>query len=146
VVKQQPTNAQDGSWQAAFWIVHCVHKPRDMHRPVGGDDPVLGHVSPDRVDGLSALANEKTTGLECKPGGLFLNGFHRHESHGGSGRRFRDRLRIGRVIFISLYEGLHVDRRDQPHLVPETTYLPSPVMRACAGLHGDQTARYRSEE
>ena len=75
--------------------------------------------------------------------GLRLN---RHEVHGRSLRRFRDRLRVGRVVLASLDERLHVDRGNQPHLVAERRDLPAPVMGAGASLHRRRTPRLRGEK
>jgi hypothetical protein len=99
---------------------------RSRDRLVGSDDSILGRVSTDRLDGVSELANEKITGLERKPDGLFLDGFHRHKSHGGSGRRFPDCLGIGSVILIPFYEGLHVDRCDKSGFMSECAIFPEP--------------------
>ena len=80
------------------------------------------------------------------PLGLLRFRLDRHEVHGGPLRRLRDRLRVGRVVLVALYERLHVDRGDQPHLVAESRDLPAPVVGAGARLHHHRTPRLRGEK
>ncbi len=71
---------------------------------------------------------------------------HRHEAHIRSMRRLADRLSVRRVIFLPLDEGLHIDGRDELDAVAEFGQLPTPEMRAAAGLHRHQTGRQLGEE
>jgi hypothetical protein len=50
---------------------------------------------------------------------------------------FADRRGIGRVVLVSLHEGLHIDRRNQPHLMAQRADLPRPTVRTGAGFHRD---------
>ncbi|CAG1013347.1 hypothetical protein RHIZO_04481 [Rhizobiaceae bacterium] len=47
-------------------------------------------------------------------------------------------FRIRRIGLATLYVGLHVGRRDQPHLMAESGDLARPVMRSATCLHADQ--------
>ena len=52
--------------------------------------------------------------------------------------RVADRLGIHRIILLSLHVGLHIRRRDQPHIMAERRDLPGPEVRGRAGFHADQ--------
>jgi hypothetical protein len=59
---------------------------------------------------------------------------------------FADRLGIGRVVLVSLHEGLHIDRRNQPHLMAQRADLPRPMVRTGAGFHRDDALGSGSEK
>ena len=89
------------------------------------------------VDGLRSLADEQIAGAEHHGGRLLRLALHGHEAHGRPLGGLADRLGIRHVVLLALDERLHVGRRDQPHLVAELADRAAPVMRARAGLHGD---------
>jgi len=70
---------------------------------------------------------------------LFLR-FDSNEAHGRSARRFRNRLRVRRVVLLAFDKRLDVRRRDQANFMPGVADSPTPVMCAPAGLHGDDAA------
>ena len=45
--------------------------------------------------------------------------------------RGRERLGVGRVVLLTLHEGPHILRRDQPGFVTERFHLPGPVSLRC---------------
>jgi hypothetical protein len=55
-------------------------------------------------------------------------------------------LRIGGIVLLTLDERLHISRRNQPHLVPQSLELTAPVMRAAARLQRHNAARLPGEE
>jgi hypothetical protein len=55
--------------------------------------------------------------------------------------RFGDRFGIAVVVLVPFEKGLHVLRRDQPHLVTKSFELSAEMVRPGTGLHADQTAR-----
>jgi hypothetical protein len=59
---------------------------------------------------------------------------------------FADRLGIGRVVLVSLHEGLHIDLRNQPHLMAQCADLPRPMGRTGAGFHRDDALGSGSEK
>jgi hypothetical protein len=59
---------------------------------------------------------------------------------------FPSRIGIGAVVLLSFHKGLHIDRRDQLHVMPDGTYLPAPVMSARTSLHRDDAFRLSGEE
>ena len=103
-------------------------------------------MTPKRIDRLRALAHQEVARAKEHPLRLLRLGLVRHEVHGRSLRRFRDRLRVSRVVLVALDEGLHIDRGDQPHLVAERQDLPAPVVGAGARLHRHRTLRLRGEK
>ena len=78
--------------------------------------------------------------------GLLLFRLHRHKAHGRALRRLADRLRVRSVVLVPLHIGLHVHRRDQPHVVAEPRHLPAPMVSARASLHRHRAARLRNDE
>ena len=99
-----------------------------------------------RVDRLGALAHQKVARAEQHPLCLLLFPLHRHEAHGRPLGRLADRLRVRRVVLLTLHEGLDIDRRDQPDLVAELADLAAPVMRARARLHRHHAVRLRGHK
>lgn len=57
-----------------------------------------------------------------------------------------NRLSIGGIILLALYEGLDVSGRDQPHLMAKLPDLSAPVVRPAAGFHRDNTGWQLVEE
>ena len=117
-----------------------------IRRPLRGHDAMLGQMTAQRVDQLRALADQKIAGPEQHGARLLFLGLDRDEAHGRSARRLGDRLRVGRVVLLALDEGFDVDGRDQPNLMAEVADGAPPVMRAPAGLHGDDAARLLGQE
>jgi len=56
-------------------------------------------------------------------------------------RCFGDCLGIVVVVLLPLYEGLDVDRRDDPRLVPQRAQFPADEVRAQAGFHTNDARR-----
>jgi hypothetical protein len=59
---------------------------------------------------------------------------------------FADRLGIDHVVLVSFHEGLHIDRRNQPHLMAQRADLPRPMVRTGAGFHRDNALGSGSEK
>ncbi|ANB33762.1 hypothetical protein A6024_06380 [Rhodovulum sulfidophilum] len=57
-----------------------------------------------------------------------------------------DRLRVSRIIFLALDEGLHMGGRDEADVVTQRCQLPPPEMHTTPGLHRHQTRRQTGEE
>jgi hypothetical protein len=66
------------------------------------DNPELRKMRSDRVDGGSLLADQKMARAMKHQAALLLDRLDRHKPHVGLGDRFANRLRIGRVILLSL--------------------------------------------
>ena len=90
-------------------------------------------MSPQRVDRLRALPNQQIARAEQHAPRLLLLRLHGHEAHRRPRGRRADRLRVGRVVLLPFHEWLHVDRRDQLHLMTELPDLAAPVVRTRAG-------------
>lgn len=60
---------------------------------------------------------------------LMLGILHRHEMQVWPTGRLHDGLGIRRVILLPLDERLHIDRRNQPHLVPGARGNTAPVWK-----------------
>ena len=59
---------------------------------------------------------------------LLLGRLGWHEPHIGPRDRFTNRFSVGHIVFLSLYVGLHVRRRHQPHVVAECLQLARPIV------------------
>ena len=86
---------------------------------------------------LTRLPDQEVARLEGHARGLLLGALDGHEAHRRTGGRFRDGLSVGGIVLIAPHERLDVDGCDQTHLVPPCSNHPGPVMRAGAGLHGN---------
>ena len=145
-LEQQPSQLDDRLRQATRLV---LENPGQLHDPgpaLRSDHAVLGQVTPKRIDRLRALAHQEVARAKEHPLRLLRLGLDRHEVHGRSLRRFRDRLRVSRVVLAALDEGLHVDRGDQPHFVAERRDLPAPVVGTGARPHRYRTPRLRGEK
>jgi len=52
------------------------------------------------------------------------------------------RLRITKIVLLSLRVGSHVPRRHQPGIMPKCLKPATEMMRANAGFHADQARRH----
>lgn len=71
------------------------------------------------------------------PTGLLVFRLHCDKPHGRAQRGFDNSLSIRRIILLTLDERLHIDRRDQAHIVSQLLELATPAMCRGASLHGD---------
>src|SRR5215475_11794684 len=76
---------------------------------------------------------------------LLLERLDRHKPHVGPRDRFANRLRVGRVILLSLDIRLHVGRRYKAHDMSNRLKLARPVMRRCASFDANE-ARWELRE
>src|SRR5918993_2516429 len=127
-------------------ILDLSDQPLDMRWPLRRDQAVLAEMSTQGVDDLGALADKEVTRPEDHGRSLLRLTLHGHKAHGRTLGGFADRLGIGHVGLLALDERLHVGWRDQPHLVAELADRPTPMMRARAGLHGDEAAGLACQE
>jgi hypothetical protein len=112
-----------------------------MRHPARRHHPELGQMAAQGVDQLRALAHQKIAAPEQHRARLALCRLHRDKAHGRTRGRLHNRFRVGCIVLLALHERLHIDRRDQPHLMPECRYLPAPEMRRAASLHRNDAAR-----
>jgi hypothetical protein len=117
-----------------------------VRRALGGNDAVLGEVTAHGVDDLCALAHVQIPRAEDQGARLSRLGLHRNKAHRRPLRGFANGLHVSHVVLLALDERLHVFRRDQPDLMPELSDLPSPVMRAPAGLESHHARLQGCEE
>jgi len=99
-----------------------------------------------RIDQLRALADQEIPCPKQHGARLLFRRFDSNEAHGRSARRFRNRLRVRRVVLLAFDKRLDVRRRDQANFMPGVVDSPTPVMCAPAGLHGDGAARLRGKK
>jgi len=66
-----------------------------------------------RVDHLSALADEHLPRAKQHGAGLLIFRLHGDKAHGRAQRRLHDRLGVRHVVLLTLDEGLHINRWDQ---------------------------------
>ena len=108
-------------------------------------DAFAVRTSTDAVTGLAA-SEAGVTRVRLALEGSQPFTLHGHDAHGRSLRCLAYRLRVRRVVLMPFDEGLHIDRRDQFHLVAELLGLPTPIVSARARFHRHRTARLRREE
>ena len=146
LLKQKTPQFANQLRQSRARILECRCQSTDMSRSLRSDDAELRQVTPQRVDRLCPLAHQKIASTEQHPAGLLPLTLHGHDAHGRSLRCLAYRLRVRRVVLVPFDEGLHIDRRDQFHLVAELLGLPTPIVSARARFHRHRTARLRREE
>jgi hypothetical protein len=113
--------------------------PRRRH------EPQLGHVCPQRVDGLRALPQQQIAHPVLHQSPLLLGRLERHKAHRRTAHRLADRRRVRRIGLVALHIGLHVPRWHQPNVVAELPELARPVMRPRARFHPNQAWRQLGE-
>ena len=95
---------------------------------------------------MGPLPDQKLAPAKHHRRALRLFTLHRHEAHGRPQCGLTDRLGIGRIVFLTLHEGLHVGGRDEPHVVAELPDLATPKMRTATGFHRDDAGWELSEK
>ena len=121
-------------------------KRLQVHRPLRRDDAVFRKMPAQGVDQLGALAHQEVARPEDHRPGLLIFGFHSNKPHCRPRRRLGDRLRVRRVVLLSLDERLDVDRRDKPDGMTEPLDLPAPEMRGGASFHRYGAGRQLRQE
>ena len=117
-----------------------------MGRTSGRDQTVLGQVSTQGVDHLGALADKHLPCPKQHRAGLLIFRLHGDETHGRTQRRLNDCLGISHVVFLAPDERLHIDRRNEAHVMSELLKLPAPAVRRRTGFHGNKTSWLRRNE
>ena len=117
-----------------------------MNRTFRRDHPELRKMTPERVDRLRALADQKIANPELHHARLLFLALHRNEVHGRALRRLADRLRIRRLVLLALHVSLNIGRRDQAHLMTQPADLTASVMRAPARIHRHRATRPRRQK
>src|SRR5471032_1648156 len=102
------------------------------------DNAELGKMRPDRIDHRGLLADEQMAGAMKHQAALLLRRLRRYEPHVGSGDRLANRFRVGHVVLLPLYIGLHVGRRHQPNGMAERLKFARPMVRRRASLNANQ--------
>ena len=94
------------------------------------------------IDNAGALADQPlphpVQGLKVE----LIGGLRRHELHCRPLHRFANRLRITKIVLLSLRVGSRVPRRHQPGIMPKCLKPATEMMRANAGFHADQARRH----
>jgi hypothetical protein len=70
-------------------------------------------------------------------GALNLLALHGHEAHRGPQGGLADGFCVGGIILLALDEGLHIGRRDQPHVMAQTGQFATPKVGPAASFHCD---------
>jgi hypothetical protein len=113
----------------------------DTSAPNRRDDPELGQIRADRIDGGGLLADQEMALAMKHQAALLLDRLDRNEAHIRPPDCFADRLRVGRVILLSLDIGLHVGRRYQTHGVAKRLKLARPIVRGRASFDANEARR-----
>ena len=112
----------------------------------GGDDPELGQVAAQGIDGGGALLQQLLAYPVQHQHRLLVLILGRDKPHAGALHRLAAGLGIGRVVLVGLDVGPNVLRRHQSYLVPEPGQLTGPVVGCTAGFQPDQASRQGREE
>jgi hypothetical protein len=128
------------------WRLKDLLDPSDLTDALRHDMAVFVKGCPECVDELGTLVDEPFASAKQDRSTLLLGTFGLDEPHFRLPGRYHDGLRIGSIVLLSLYEGLHVARRNQLHLVTKPDHFSSPVMSAATSFHHDQSGRLLGRE
>lgn len=98
------------------------------------------------IDGLGPLPDQKFPNAKHHGRILCLLALHRNEAHRRARRCFANRLGIGRIDFLTLHEGFHVGRRDEPNVMAELPNLATSEVRTATGFHRDDAGWQLTEK
>ena len=131
-------------------IIVAIGDHREQLLDLGQADPrhnaELRHVCPERIDQHGSLANQELARPMHHQHALPFSALHRDKAHGRPCDRLADRLRIGRIVLVTLHIGLYIARWHQLDLMTQRHDRSRPVMRRGAGLHADQARRLFPEK
>jgi hypothetical protein len=140
------TEVSDTFGQRRGAIFYRIREALELSCSCRRDQSVLSQVPAQSVDQLGALADEHLPRAKQHGAGLLVFRLHRDQAHGGAQRRLDNGLRIRGVVFLALYERLHMDRRDQAHRVAKLPKFASPAICRGASLHGHNTGGLLGKE
>src|SRR4029077_13632773 len=115
----------------------CSQEPLPLSR-----NAALQEERSDLIDDAGALADQSLTHAVKRLQVELFNGLRRHKPHRRALHRLSDRLRIPKIVLLSLRVGPNILRRHQSRIVPKRFELATEVMRADTSLHSDQARRH----
>src|SRR4029077_13786712 len=98
------------------------------------------------IDQLCPLPHQQIAGAKEHRLGLLFFGLHRHKAHRGPRGRLSDRFGIGSVVLLATHKRLHVNRRNEPDLVPQQLNGSTPPVRRRTRLHCHYRAGLLSQQ
>jgi hypothetical protein len=110
------------------------------------DDPEFRQHRPKAVHQLRALLEKQVARPLQRPRRLLRLALDRNRPDLGASRRDADRRGVARVGLVALDERVHISRRKQPHIVPQSQERATPGMRRPAGLQRHHAGRKLLEE
>jgi len=120
-------------------VRQCVAQPVE---PLPHRDAVLQEKAADLIDDRGPFAHQAVAHtMQCLQIELLVR-FRRHTPCRGTLHGFSNRVRISKVILVSLAERLGIDWRHLPHVVPEGEQLTGHIVRSHAYLYSNQTWRH----
>lgn len=131
--------------QATARILDDGDQSRGVGRPLRHDLAELGQMDAQGADRLRALLDQQLADAEDRRRPLRLFTLHGHETPRPSLCCATDRLGIGGIILLALYQGLDVRGRDKPHLIGKLAGLAPPTMRAATGFRRDNAGLHPTE-
>ena len=108
---------------------------------LGHEMAVFAQMAAKRVGQLRALPDQHFPGAEQHGARLLIGRFDSDRPHRRPLRRLNDRFRVGRVVLLTLDERLHIDRRNEPHLMPLGDEEPAPIVGCRASFHRHNASR-----
>src|SRR5262252_203342 len=113
--------------------------------PLPHRDAVLQEKAADLIDDRGSLPHQAVAHtMQRLQIELFVR-FWRDAPRRGTLHGFSDRMRVSKVVFVSLPERLGVDRRHLPHVVAEGEQLTGHIVCSHACLYPDQAWRHIRE-
>lgn len=138
MVQVKLTDLSDPFRQIIRFVSKNTCHRSEIGRSLSNDDTELAKVAAQGVDELGALPHKALVSTKCHGPSLMFGALNLDKMHVWTLRSLRDRRCINLLPFD---ERLHVDRRDQSHVVATASRQPAPEMTGSTGLHRDDARR-----
>src|SRR3954452_14226941 len=146
LVKKDTRQFHDEKRKRCRLILDRLFKNFHIRRPLRGHDAVLRQMTPECVNQLRALPDQKIPRPEQHGARLLSLGLNRDKAHRRSTGSLSDRFRVSRIVLLTLDEGFDIGGWDQSNLMPEIPDGSPPVMRTPTGFQGDDAAGLLGKE
>ena len=127
-------------------IVDQVGQRADVLRSAWRHETEFGEMPADRVNQLSTLPQQQSSGSVQHHRGLLRDRLDRHKAHVRPNHRLADGLGIGRIVLVGLDEGANVLRGNQPYIMAKAAKFARPVVPTRTRLDTDQSFRKSCKE
>src|SRR3954451_9335525 len=146
LIKKDTRQFHDEKRKRCRLILDRLFENFHIRRSLRGHDAVLRQMTPERVNQLRALPDQKIPRPEQHRARLLPLGLNRDKAHRRPTCSLSDRFRISCIVLLTLDEGFDIGGWDQSNLMPEIPDGSPPVMRTPTGFQGDNAARLLGKE